>query len=637
MSSLAEHWYWIWRVRDVNVAGGSEEDFMHRHLRAAFPTTVLAATCAFMVSTYSFLAQPALAHTGLAFGALVDVLRNDDALRFGALRTVFFTWAPLVILLGFHRWSSTHYPWIFCVTLPIAYGLLTHELAQAPSFTANGMYSRLLLTFIWVTVFLRLPFKFASVLTLLGALPVFYIAATTWGMTPMMQLLWVLVVILLGLHINWSLENRERRIYVEQQEIRRSYAQYSDAQEAAKKALIERAKEAEAANEEKMRFLARASHDLRQPMTALGNFVVVARYKHDTGDIAGVKQLLDKMERAVITLSSTFNQILDISKYESGVHKPSIQPVDLRQLMAEVANELQPLAERKAIDFRLRLPKEGQCITISDADMLWRCFTNLVANAIKFTSPKEDKNSGVIFSLVRFSDRYRVDVWDSGCGISEEHITSIWEPFFQIGNRERNQERGLGLGLSIVRAACSALGHELYYYSVERCGSRFSIELPRAPDDVQISQPAAPVEYDDSVISGKYAIVLEDNTQVEESLVEVLKMWGMSFARGAEWPLGDDSTNGRQPDVIVTDFRLRDGQTGGEAISAIREKFQRCVPAVVITGDINAPLEVLAGVPSVKILHKPANPAHLRAALADFLSGLGVRSGELEPSLVQHG
>lgn len=405
-------------------------------------------------------------------------------------------------------------------------------------------------------------------------------------------------------------------------ETERAYERHRDVQEAARIQLEQRAREAEAGDHDKMRFIARASHDLRQPMSALQNFLEVARHWQEQGDVARVGGLLDKMNSSVTVLSRTFSQILDIAKYESGEYKPNVQPVDLRQLLRDIEDQFGILANAKGVEFRLRQLCAPPYFASSDYEMLWRVVSNLVANAIKYTpGDRKEHRAVVLVGATRIGSRFRINVYDTGVGIPAEHLATIWEPFFQIGKRERDRERGLGLGLSIVRAACESLGHEIDFRSVEERGSRFSIGLP-----VSVDQPSEPVLLEDEIVVDHAAharvFLLEDDDDARQSQEALLSMWGARFVSGAtvaavlEHAAGDKI----EPDVILTDFRLSEMETGADAITAIRTHYDRCIPAIVVTGDLARPSAALDGLRQVRLLHKPVKPARLRRTLNELLS-----------------
>lgn len=407
------------------------------------------------------------------------------------------------------------------------------------------------------------------------------------------------------------------------EEITRSHAQYRDVQEAARLQLEQETRLAKDGERWMQRFVARASHDLRQPMSALQNFLEVARHWHEKQDHAKVGQILQRAVSSVSALSVTFSRILDVARYDSGEYRPRIEPVDLSQILSDIEEQNGPLAASKGIELRVRRPRQVPIYADTDPDMLWRILSNLVGNAIKFTpASSAERRSGVLIAAVRISNRLRVDVCDNGIGVAKPQFDSIWEPFYQVHDRERNREHGLGLGLSIVRAACDALGHELEFRSVLGKGSRFSVELPVSATQPVDAHPR-PEDPGKDRIEGASVVLVEDDRDARESLAELLQTWGAqvlscgsiaeALARYGELaaPLG----------AIVTDFRLSESETGAEAIAALRARQPRgdAVPAIVVTGNMLGEVPSLEHMPKVRVLQKPVKPMRLRSTLNALL------------------
>lgn len=421
-----------------------------------------------------------------------------------------------------------------------------------------------------------------------------------------------------------SLENEEllAETRATKAEVDRAYERYRDVQEAARMQLELRAREAEAADRDKSRFIARASHDLRQPMSALQNFLEVARHWHGKSDFAQVGSMLERMNSSVSVLSRTFSQILDIAKYESGEYKPNLQSIDLRQVLRDIEDQFGTMANAKGLEFRVRHLNGPPYLATSDYEMLWRVLSNLVANAIKFTPVRAaPRRSAVLVGATRIGNRFRINVFDTGVGVPKESLGAIWEPFYQVMNQERGREKGLGLGLSIVRAACESLGHEIEFRSIEDRGSRFSIGVPVGDlSSVEIS--AGDDEHARDRVADAFVLLLEDDHDARESQEALMKTWGARFVSGslASEVLGGIAPHDREPDAILTDFRLSETETGADAIAAIRTHYDRCIPAIVVTGDLTRPADALDGLPKVRLLHKPVKPSRLKKALNDLLS-----------------
>lgn len=226
---------------------------------------------------------------------------------------------------------------------------------------------------------------------------------------------------------------------------------------------------AERATSAKSRFLAAASHDLRQPLQAMALFVF--RLRHTLGDDA-IQPLVRQLETAVAALQSLLGSLLDLSQIDAGAVKPAPDHLRVAHLLQTSAEHLQPLAEERGLQLRLRVAPLADAI-YADRQMLARIVANLVSNAIKYT-----RRGRVLITARRCGDRVRLAVWDTGIGIAAEQQEAVFQEFRQIGNEERNPEQGLGIGLSICRELARAMGSEIQVRSRPGRGSVFWLDLP---------------------------------------------------------------------------------------------------------------------------------------------------------------
>lgn len=296
--------------------------------------------------------------------------------------------------------------------------------------------------------------------------------------------------------------------------------------------------------------------------------------------------------------------------------------VDIRLLLNDIQELLGGLAYAKGIDFRVRHLKYPPYYTISDYEMLWRVLLNLVSNAIKYTPTSTiDKHSSVLIGATRTGDRFSIDVCDNGMGIPKNYLSEIWEPFFQVENHDRNREKGLGLGLSIVRAACESLGHQISFSSIEGRGSRFSIDLP-----ICFSPPSGELKNQEipelNRIENSCVFLLEDDKEARESLEYLLNIWDVYCVSGISTSevINLSSKYYKEPDAIITDFNLSDKETGYNVITAIRTHYNKCIPAIIVTGDLIRSKQLLDPIPLMRLLYKPVKPARLRSTLNNLLS-----------------
>lgn len=369
-------------------------------------------------------------------------------------------------------------------------------------------------------------------------------------------------------------------------------------------------REAEAANLAKSRFLASVSHDLRQPMHALGLFAEVLNQQLSDSPHAGIVQ---RIQGSVAELEGMFNALLDLSKLDAGAVEPNIRDFDLKPCLRRLWNEFTPQAERKGLALRVRLGSAG---VHSDSMLLTRILSNLIANALNYT-----ERGGVLVTCRRRGDNWLLQVWDTGIGIAPNHLSSIFEEYYQIGNPERNRRHGMGLGLAIVAKLAGLLGHELRVRSQPGRGTVFSLKVAAArltPPDNAVPAPPGPAP----LFAGQHILLIDDDLAVLESMSALLENWGLkpmtATSLDAAWAI----LEARQatPDAVLSDFRLPGLADGIVAIERLRERFGERLPAALISGDTvprNIARMEASGLP---ILHKPLAPARLRALLTNLLS-----------------
>ena len=363
---------------------------------------------------------------------------------------------------------------------------------------------------------------------------------------------------------------------------------------------------AEKANIAKSKFLAAASHDLRQPLHALsllaGALAERIQYKE-------VKGIVDKIRAAVTALENLFNALLDISKLDSGVLQPCVEDFLLQALFDRMENDYRPEAEQKGLTFEV--DNCGEAVVRSDTILLERILRNFVSNAIRYT------NVGSVHLTARQEgDRIAISVKDTGMGIPEEKQAVIFDEYVQLDNPERDREKGLGLGLAIVSRISQLLGHELRLISTQGEGSEFIVHVPLG-EDANLKQAGATAlpEFDQD-LQGLRVLVIDDEKAILDALSVLLIGWGCDVigAETVEVARQQLHERGIEPDAILSDYRLRENITGIEAIKAIEAMLGREVPALLITGDMNVEPQD-KGMEEYRVLHKPVQPARLRAFL----------------------
>jgi CheY-like chemotaxis protein/anti-sigma regulatory factor (Ser/Thr protein kinase) len=270
---------------------------------------------------------------------------------------------------------------------------------------------------------------------------------------------------------------------------------------------------------------------------------------------------------------------------------------------------------------------DRRLIVTSDLVTLWRVLMNLLSNAVKFTDSKGRAGRGVVVRASLKGSVCRIDIADTGVGIAPEHVDAIWQPYFQIENAERNRERGLGLGLFLVRRALDHLpGHRLSLRSRPGRGSRFTLSLPGSwlSDPVALVRSAHRLGSEDlAVMRGAYVFVIEDDRDARRALQELLADWGVLYSSGAtlEDLLADAQSSDRVPDAIISDYRLPGGNSGVDCIRQIRERLGAEVRGVIVTGEPDLD-RIRRHLPEgVVVLQKPFDAAALALPLIEAVSG----------------
>lgn len=364
--------------------------------------------------------------------------------------------------------------------------------------------------------------------------------------------------------------------------------------------------EAELATLAKSRFLAAASHDLRQPTHALGMFVARLGQLTLTDE---ARHVVRGLESSLSAMQDLLDGLLDLSRLEAGVVQVHVKHVPLQVLLEEVRTSYEPVAQAKGL--RLRTVACSYWVQ-TDPMLLKQIVINLVSNAIRYT------DTGSVLLGARHqaqTNTLRLDVLDTGIGIAPEHQERIFQEFYQIGNQVRDRNLGLGLGLSIVERTAKLLGHSLSLQSVVGKGTRFSIVLPLvAPSPAALlATPAVAMETD---IEGMRVWLIEDDDLVRQSVSDLLCSWGCEVYAASSGHIALSGVGQLpEPDVIVSDYRLADGLNGIETIAAVWERLGVTVPACLISGDTDADLLLRVKEAGLTLLHKPVRPAKLRSFL----------------------
>jgi signal transduction histidine kinase len=377
--------------------------------------------------------------------------------------------------------------------------------------------------------------------------------------------------------------------------------------------VVERTQQLELANLAKTRFLAAASHDLRQPLHALG--LLVAQLNADTNR-ADRRRIVARIGTAVAVMNDLFNALLDISKLDAGAVAPDVTTFPVDPLLRRIENMFAADARAKSLRLRV-LPSE--LWVRSDRVLLERILLNLVSNAVRYT-----EHGGIIVGCRHRGKALRIDVWDSGIGIPENQQQNIFGEFYQVAGAQAGGP-GLGLGLAIVDRMCRLLDHPIELASTQDKGSRFSITVPRAPAQVEPAEIPHPLRAMMQPFTGKFVVVIDDDRLVLDGVCGLLRGWGChvtaSTSSGAA--LASLYELQQRPDLIISDHHFTHGENGIAVIERLRHSFNAPIPALLVTGDISVGRKQEAEVGGFELLQKPVPPMILRATVNEILKQRG--------------
>lgn len=358
-------------------------------------------------------------------------------------------------------------------------------------------------------------------------------------------------------------------------------------------------------NSEKSQFVAAASHDIRQPLQAI-SFLVNALRSGNTQPKDDA--LFERLENSVESMSDLLNNMLDVSKLDAQSIVPQPKHLLLSKLFKKLQEELNPFTEDKSIQLIVNHSDE---LLFADTILLEQVLNNLLSNAIRYT------NSGSItLSAKSVSGHIQISVKDTGIGIANTDKEAIFLEFHQIYNPERDQNKGLGLGLSIVKRLCALQSWPLELNSELGIGSCFSFTVPKGDrDKVQVAEKNSM----NKNLAKLDVIVIDDHEGICFSLSNTLESWGCnvrSFESAETACEAIRKSNAWSPNLVISDYRLRKNTTGLEAIDKVTTLLGYPITAMIITGD-TAPKEITKIEKSgLTILHKPIKPAQLRLVIS---------------------
>jgi signal transduction histidine kinase len=395
----------------------------------------------------------------------------------------------------------------------------------------------------------------------------------------------------------------EQRVAAQNAELREALEQMRGARDAA-----------EAADQAKTRFLAAASHDLRQPAHALGLYMSALR----AGPLAPEQsEIAERMAASLAALETMFGRLLDVSRIDAGAVQPHWDLVPLAPLLRRLADEWAADAEARGLRLVVRIADPG-AMTVTDPLLLERVLRNLLANAVKYT-----RQGGVLLACrtrhgADGRPQLRLEVWDSGVGIAPADQERVFEEFYQVGNPGRSRSGGMGLGLAIVRGLVRVLGLRLVLRSRPGRGSVFMLEglVPSGA----VPQAAAASRAALRRLAGARVALLEDDEEVRDATRRLLQSWGCQVIEGADADtLLALAEPGALPQALIADIRLAGGREGPQEAERLMAAWGLRLPLLLVSGESAGSAFAAARAAGQTCLTKPVSPARLRAWLEQVL------------------
>jgi two-component system, sensor histidine kinase len=365
---------------------------------------------------------------------------------------------------------------------------------------------------------------------------------------------------------------------------------------------------ADLANQAKSRFLATASHDLRQSLQTLALLNGALRRMVEDPHAA---EALGHQEQAISAMSRLLNALLDISKLESGAIRPDPTDFAIATLFEELRQEFSSLAASKGLELRVTASRD---YVRSDRALVGQILRNLLANAVKYTAHGSVE---LCSSGAGGAQAVQVAVQDTGIGIPPDQIAHIYEEFYQVGAATNRTQEGYGLGLSIVRRLVALLELKIGVDSRLGHGSTFTLELPRGVGGgAEVPGPPAPAEAKRAPVVAPLVLLVDDDAGVRGATAMLLRVEGFRVLPAAS--LAEAVAHAREHAdlaLLVTDYHLQEGETGTQVIEAVRDLRGRDLKAVLITGDTSSTVRELYADGGVHLVNKPVNSEQLLALL----------------------
>ncbi|WP_394003140.1 NahK/ErcS family hybrid sensor histidine kinase/response regulator [Luteimonas sp. WGS1318] len=371
--------------------------------------------------------------------------------------------------------------------------------------------------------------------------------------------------------------------------------------------VTDRTREAEVAQESRSRFLTAVSHDVLQPLNAARLFTSALRESHD---IADQKHFAERIDTSLRAAEELLDGLLDVSRLDAGALKPEITDFDAAELLRQLAGQYAPMAQARQIEIRLHVPPTP---VRSDRRLLRRVLQNFLANALRYT-----RSGRIVLAARRRGDTIALQVWDTGPGIPEHHMSQIYDEFHRYEQTFDWDGRGLGLGLSICQRISRLLGHTLNARSRVGQGSMFSITVPRSTQAIlPVAPPAAPLQ--DESLRGLRVLCVDNDDDILAGMRALLRRWGVEPLCAKTIDEAIERMD-EAPDVLLVDYHLHDRHDGLDTLDMLRGMAPE-VPGALLTADGSDTLKQAARIRGYRVLTKPVKPASMRAFLAAQRAG----------------
>lgn len=377
-------------------------------------------------------------------------------------------------------------------------------------------------------------------------------------------------------------------------------------------------RQADAASQAKTRFIAGASHDLRQPLHAVTLLSNLMRQQVDGAHTReALRDTASRLDAAVRSMDELLRGVLDLSHLDAGGIRPQPRTTRLEALLRDVAVQTRPVAEARGLTLRVRAAHLPACVT--DPVLLQRVVLNLVTNALRYT-----EGGGVLLGCRRRGHHAVIEVWDTGIGIDAHHLERVFEEFVRVADGTKAQEQGLGLGLPVARRLVTLLGGELDVSSRKGRGSRFRVRLPlHMGNTAEEPASAPPVPGSLGELAGLRVLLLDDDTDTRHAMAQLLLSWGCEVRQAHDTDslaLHHGATGAAWPELVITDHGLHERDSGVAAVRGLMQRTGSTPQVLVVTGQDNALVALEVQQAGFTQLIKPVAADALREAIHTLIA-----------------